>query len=197
MTSMLHRLGPIVVAAALACPAIASAAQAGWPTRPIEIVIGNPPGSASELNARYFADKWSEFLGQPFVMVNKPGASGAIAAKFVANAKPDGYTLMMGHDTILMTSRLGKNLGYDLDDFRIIFEYSAASYFYTVKSDAKWKTFKELLADAKAAPGKIKYAPFGVGSAVHFATEMMAQEAGVKLAMVPFKSSAEALTAVI
>jgi tripartite-type tricarboxylate transporter receptor subunit TctC len=197
MRKWLRDCAALAVVATVLCPFPASAAQTNWPNRPIEIVIGFPPGTASELNARFFSDKWSEFLGQPLVIVNKPGASGAIAAKFVANAKPDGYTLMMGHDTILMTNRLGKDVGYNLDNFRIIFEYSAANYFYTVKADAKWKSLKELLADAKQNPGKIKYAPFGVGSAVHFATEMLAQEAGVKLAMVPFKSSADALTAVI
>lgn len=197
MERKLRDLIRILVASLLICPFSLSAAETNWPTRPIEIVIGFPPGSISELNARFLSDKWSEFLGQPLVIINKPGASGAIAAKFVANAKPDGYTLMMGHDTILMTNRLGKKMGYDLDNFRIIFEYSAANYFYTVKADAKWKSFKELLADAKQNPGKIKYAPFGVGSSVHFATEMLAQEAGVKFAMVPFKSSTDALTAAI
>lgn len=197
MRKRLHELSAVVIASLLLCPFFVNAAETSWPNRPIEIIIGFPPGTASELNARFFSDKWSEFLGQPFVIVNKPGASGAIAAKFVANAKPDGYTLMMGHDTILMTNRLGKNVGYDLDNFRIIFEYSAANYFYTVKADARWKSLRDLLAEAKKNPGKIRYAPFGVGSAVHFATEMLAQEAGVKLAMVPFKSSGDALTAVI
>lgn len=94
-----------------------SALAQSYPSRHIELVVSYPPGGTSDISARLLAAKWTEFLGQPVIVVNKPGASGAIGTKYVANAKPDGYTLNVATDTPMITIRMMQDTGYDLDSF--------------------------------------------------------------------------------
>lgn len=197
------RRGVLVLSAVLVClavfaPAARSLAQTGYPTRPVEVIIPYPPGGVSDTGIRYYADKWGEFLGQPIVPVNKPGGGSTLGAKFVATAAPDGYTLLAGSDSPLITARFGvKGIGYDLDSFRMVFQYSKLALFFSVKADSKWKTLEEFLRDAKKGPGELRYASYGIGAITHYATELLSQAAGVKLTYVPFKSSPESLTALM
>lgn len=174
-----------------------SLAQDEFPNRPIEVIVGFPPGGSMDLGARFFSDKWAEFLGQPVIVVNKAGASGAIAAKFVARAKPDGYTLLASSDTPNITARLErKDAGYELDSFRYLWCHSKNTTWFSVRSDPRWKTLHDLLKEAKSNPGKLKYATFGPNSPTNMAMLMLCDVAGVKLTFVPFKSSPESLAAV-
>ena len=179
-------------------PLPSAVGQGDYPNRPIEVIIPFPPGGAIDLAMRFYADKWPEFLGQPVIPVNKPGGGATIGGKVVATAKPDGYTLLAAGDSTLITARLGrKDIGYDLDSFRIIYAFSKVTLFFSVKADAKWKTLNEFLADARQNPGKLKYASYGIGAIPHFAMEILSKAAGVKFTYVPYKSSPESLTALI
>jgi tripartite-type tricarboxylate transporter receptor subunit TctC len=172
-------------------------AQDGYPNKPIEIVVPFEPGGPADLGVRFFVDKWAEFLGQPVIVVNKGGASGAIGGKFVARAKPDGYTLMaLNESTLLTAPLLRKDSGYNLDSFRYLWAHSKITAFLSVKADSRWKTFGEFVAEAKKNPGKLKYATWGPNSSSNMVMEMVCEVAGIKLTFVPFKSSPDSLAAV-
>jgi len=116
----------------------------------------------------------------------------------VALAKPDGYTLLgTSESNLMLTPLLRKEPDYTIDSFRILFFFSKTYLYFSVRSDAPWKTIGDLLADAKKNPGKLRYSTFGVGSAPHFAVEMLLKMAGAKMTLVPFKSSPESMTALI
>ena len=172
-------------------------AQKDYPTRPIDLIIPWAAGSVTDLGSRFFAEKWSEFLGQPFIPINKVGGGGLIASKLVANAKADGYTLLIATSGTISTSRvLRKDAGFDLDSFRFICQWGKNPLIYLVKADSKWKTMSEFLNDAKQNPGKLRCAVL-IGSTIHYAAEMLSRAAGVKLTFVPFKSTPEGLTTLI
>jgi tripartite-type tricarboxylate transporter receptor subunit TctC len=178
-------------------PKVQPFAQEAYPNRPIEAIVPFPPGGPLDLGIRFFADKWADILGQPVVVINKGGASGAIGAKYVTYAKPDGYTLLATSDSPLITARLErKDAGYDLDSFRLLFNFSKIVVFFSVRSDARWKTLPDFIGEAKSNPGKLKYATWGPNSATVLATEMLCKAAGVKLTFIPFKTSPDSLTAV-
>lgn len=200
MEKKTYYLAMVVLVASLVTlsPLPSVVAQSNYPNRPIEVIIPYPPGGAIDLAMRFYADKWPEFLGQPVIPVNKPGGGATIGGKVVSAAKPDGYTLLGAGDSTLITARLGrKDIGYDLNSFRIIYAFSKVTLYFTVKVDSKWKTLNDFLADARQNPGKLKYASYGIGAIPHFATEILSKAAGVKMTYVPYKSSPESLTALI
>lgn len=186
------------LASAMLLPSVVRAADPAYPSRPIEVVVPFPPGGTSDLSVRFLADKWGEFLGQPVVVVNKPGAASALGAKLVASAKPDGYTLLLGSESPLLVVRiLQKNVDYDLDSFTFLHSYGKGAVFFTVRPDSKWKTLADFIAEAKKRPGELTYATHGVGSLSHFIAEVLWREAGIKVTHVPYKSGPEANAAVL
>lgn len=198
MTRMLMSIrGLICILALVLCSATTS--QAGdYPNRPIQIVVPFGPGGTSDLSVRFLAEKWQEFLGQPVVILNKPGAGSAVGARFVAESKPDGYTLLLGSDSPLVVVRImNKNLGYDLDSFTYLFGYASGAVYFVDKSDSPMKSMADVIAAAKKEPGKMTYATHGVGSLSNFIAEALWKETGVKIAHVPFKASPEANAAVL
>ncbi|MEJ8571605.1 tripartite tricarboxylate transporter substrate binding protein [Microbaculum marinum] len=169
-----------------------------YPSRPIEVVVPFSPGGTSDLSARYLADKWSEFLGQPVYVVNKPGAGSALGAKLVSEAEPDGYTLMLGSESPLLVVRiLQSQVDYELDDFDLLYAYAKGSVYFAVKKDARWASLDEFIEEARQRPGELTYGTHGVGSLSHFIGEILWREAGVEVAHIPFKSSAEENAALI
>jgi len=194
-TSRIWALGAIMLLLLIPCGQIF--AEEVYPNRPIEVIVPFAPGGPLDLGIRFFSDKWADVIGQPVVVENKGGASGAIGAKYVAYAKPDGYTLLATSDSPLITARLErKDAGYDLDSFRLLFNFSKIVVFFSVKSDARWKTLSDFIKEAKSQPGKLKYATWGPNSATVLATEMLCKVAGVKLTFIPFKTSPDSLTAI-
>ena len=172
-------------------------AQQDYPNRPIEVVVPFEPGGPADLGVRFFVDKWAEMLGQPVIVGNKGGASGAIGGKFVARAKPDGYTLLALNESTLITAPLlRKDSGYTLDSFRYLWAHSKITGFLSVKADSRWKTFGEFVNEAKKNPGKLKYATWGPNSSSNMVMQMVCEAAGMKLTFVPFKSSPDSLAAV-
>jgi len=187
--------GGIAVLLALAAPAPA----ADYPSRPVILVVAFTPGGPSDVLARIVGKKMSELLGQPFVIENRPGAGGNIAADSVAHATADGYTLLMGNNSILATNEaLYKHISYSPQkDFIPITLIGTQANILVVNNDVPAKSLKELIALAKAQPGKINFASSGYGAAAHLAGELFKTEAQVDIVHVPYKGAAPALQDVI
>ncbi|MEI6724307.1 MAG: tripartite tricarboxylate transporter substrate binding protein, partial [Betaproteobacteria bacterium] len=170
-----------------------------WPSRPVKIVVGFAPGSGTDILARVMAERFSKTLGQPFVVENKPGAGGSIAAEQVKNAAPDGYTLVAaGSGPFGVNPALYAKLPYDaLRDFELIGNIVLTPQAIVVGAQSPFATLKDLVAAAKAKPGEIAYASLGTGSTSHLTTEAFMSAAGIKLNHVPFKGSSDAQTQIM
>src|SRR5665213_1128441 len=176
-----------------------AAQAADYPSRPVTLVVAFPPGGPSDVLARIVGKKMEQLLGEPFVIENKPGAGGNIAADFVAHAVADGYTLLMGNNSILATNEsLYKKLTYNpKKDFAPITLIGTQANILVVNKDVPAHSLKELIALAKAQPGKINFASSGYGAAAHLAGELFKTEAQVDIVHVPYKGAAPALQDVI
>ncbi len=183
-------------AAMLAVAAVASA-QA-WPTRPVKIVVPYPPGGGNDILARLIAPKMSERWGQPVVIENRPGAAGNLGAGEVARAPADGYTLLMAVSTIAMTPGLGQKVTYELEkDLVATALVGSTAMVIAVNPDVQAKSLRDLIALAKAQPGKLAYSTCGNASPMHLAGELFKLSAGIDLIHVPYKGCAPALTDVV
>lgn len=189
-------LASTAAAATLALPAGGALAQAGYPRRPITLVVSFPPGGDTDSLARSFAEKLSARLGQPVVVENKTGASGTIGNAFVAKAKPDGYTLLFTPNTFAtapLVLKPGTGAVYDpLTDFTPIMLAGTQSLFLITHAGSDLKTVKDVLAAARS--GKLaNYASPGSGSPMHILGEMFNRSAGLKLTQVPYRGSGPAI----
>jgi len=169
-----------------------SAHAQAYPRKPVTIVVPYSPGAATDLLARAAAQRLTELLGQPFVVVNRDGASGAIGTDYVARAAPDGYTLLWGSSGPLTISpNINSKLPYDpLRDFAPVSTFSLIPYVLVVHPSLPVKSLKELIAVAKARPGQLSYPSSGTGSAPHLATELFKSKAGIDVLHVPYRGTA-------
>jgi tripartite-type tricarboxylate transporter receptor subunit TctC len=183
---------------ALLAPASAVHAQT-YPDKPIRLVLPFPPGGGTDGLARIVGDAMGKRLGQQILIDNRPGAGGNIASDAVAKAAPDGYTLLMGFSTALTVNPgLYGNLPFDIQkDFIPITELADGQYVLVVHPSVQAKSVAELIAYAKANPGKLNYASGGNGSPLHLAGELFKANAGVDLVHVPYKGGGPASTAVL
>jgi tripartite-type tricarboxylate transporter receptor subunit TctC len=172
---------------------------ADYPTRPVNLSVAFPPGGASDVLARILGRKLEQVLGQPFVIDNRPGAGGNIAAEAVAHAQPDGHTLLLGNNSILATNAaLYQKINFDpVKDFAPIGIVGSQANILVVNPALPARTLAELIALAKANPGKLNYASSGHGLAAHLAGELFKSEAKINLIHVPYKGAAPALQDVI
>ncbi|MGA2567619.1 MAG: tripartite tricarboxylate transporter substrate binding protein [Pseudolabrys sp.] len=172
---------------------------ADYPSRPIMLVVAFPPGGPSDVLARIVGKKMEQPLGQPVVIENKPGAGGNIAAEYVARAAPDGYTLLMGNNSILATNEsLYKKLTYSPEkDFAPVTLIGTQANILVVNPAVPVHSLTELIELCKAQPGKINFASSGYGAAAHLAGELFKAEARVDIVHVPYKGAAPALQDVI
>ena len=170
----------------------AATATPGYPSRPIRWVVTFPAGGGTDIVARTLAPKLSEALGQPLVVDNRGGASGAIGTEIVARAAPDGYTLLFGTSGALSAlPLLNSKLGYDaFRDFSPISLLVEIPQLLVVNQNYPANSLKELIVLAKASPGKLNYATSGLGSPNHLATELLNTMAGVSTTQVPYKGAA-------
>ncbi len=168
-----------------------------YPNKPINLIVPYAPGGASDLASKIVADKMAEFLGQPLMSQYKPGGGGSLGAAFTAKAKPDGYTVLVGSSTPLVLSPIVKKMDYKLEDFLPLGIYGETPIWVPVKKDSPWKTIKDLTAEAKASPGKVTVSSYGKLTAADFVIEMLSKQAGIKLSHVPYKSTPEAISAVL
>ncbi|MDO9413515.1 MAG: tripartite tricarboxylate transporter substrate binding protein [Pseudolabrys sp.] len=187
----------IVLCMALAgCAAALPAQGAGWPERPVTIVVPFPAGGSNDVIARVFADRFTQILGQTFVVENKPGANGNIGAAQVARAAPDGYMLLLsgnGHNA--MNHGLYSKMPYDSrKDFSHIALLASTANAIVVAPDFPAKTFKELIALAKQGGKAVSFGSPGVGSSGHMSMVMLQQAAGLTLQHVPYRGASPLLT---
>jgi tripartite-type tricarboxylate transporter receptor subunit TctC len=192
MLKWLARLALLLCAAAVAC-------AADYPSRPVTLVVAFPPGGASDVLSRIVARKLEQILGQPFVIENRPGAGGNVAAEAVAHAAPDGYTLLNGNNAILATNAaLYRKINFDAEaDFAPIGRIGSQANILVVNPALPVRSLAELIALAKDNPGKLNFASSGRGLAAHLAGELFKAEAGIDLVHVPYKGAAPALQDVI
>jgi tripartite-type tricarboxylate transporter receptor subunit TctC len=195
---MVRRLAVLAGLIAVLASSLAVRA-ADYPTRPVSLVVAFTPGGPSDVLARILGKQMEKFLGQPVVIDNRPGGGGNIAADVVAHANPDGYTLLMGNNSILATNAsLYKKLNYDAEkDFAPITLIGSQPNILVVNPTVPAKSVSELIALAKAQPGKLNYASSGYGAAAHLSAELFKAEARVDIVPVAYKGAAPALQDVI
>jgi tripartite-type tricarboxylate transporter receptor subunit TctC len=168
---------------------------AGYPARPVRIVVPFTAGGQPDIVIRLILPKLNESLQQPIIVDNRPGAGGTIGARIVAGANPDGYTLMSVSAAHVVAPAVRVNVGYDtLRDFAGITMTANAAYYLVVPPSLEAKTVKELIALAKTKPGQLNFTSAGAGSSTHFAGEMFKYSAGIDIVHVPHKGIPEALT---
>jgi len=188
---IIFRIG---LALCAALPAAGVLAQA-YPSQPIKLVVPYTPGTGMDIIARTVGPKLSERLGQPVIVENKPGASGNIGAESVAKSAPDGYTLMVTANTLLIASNLYRSVPFNpLSDFAPISLAAWGTLLLAASPKTNIKSLAELIAQAKANPGKLTYSSPGVGTPHHMSMELLKDLTGVSLLHVPYKGSAGALT---
>ena len=169
-----------------------------WPSRPISLIVSYPPGGTADLMARTVATPLGKLLGTSVVVENKPGASGQIAASYVAKANADGYTLMLDASSYSVNPSLFPKLPYDPNkDFKTLAVLAQYPNVILVNPIFPAKSVKELVAMAKAKPNSISYASSGNGSAQHLAGALFEVKAGVEMQHVPYKGGGPALNDVI
>jgi tripartite-type tricarboxylate transporter receptor subunit TctC len=188
----------VLIAAASLLVAVLFSARQTYPARAVRLVIGFPPGGGVDINARLLAPKLAEYLGQPFIVDNRPGAGTNIANEIVARAAPDGYTLLMNTGALAINMSLYRNLPFDaLRDFTPVSVFSESPNVLVVNAKVPYASMKELLAAARAAPGKLNYSSAGVGTTQHLAAELLKMRTGTSMVHIPYKGTAPSLTALL
>jgi tripartite-type tricarboxylate transporter receptor subunit TctC len=189
-----------LLAALFVCCAVQAPAQAEtWPDKTIRLVVPAGPGGPTDVLARIIADRLTAALPQPVIIDNRGGAGGAIGARVVAAAPPDGYTLMLGNTaTLANIPAVSKSAGYDpLRSFTPVAKLTDSFQILVVTPSLPVKSVAELIAYAKAHPGKLNDAAVGAGNLTHLSGELLKVRAGIDFATVQYKSGAEAMTAVM
>ncbi|CAN7717797.1 tripartite tricarboxylate transporter substrate binding protein [Variovorax sp. LjRoot175] len=176
-------------------PALAWAQADGYPTKTVTVVVPFTAGQSGDILARILADGLGKKWGVGVVVDNKPGAGGALGSQIVMRAPADGYTLLLSSSGPIAIAPHLKNVGYDpRKDFTPIMNVAGVSQALVVPANSKYKTVKDLIAGAKAAPGKLNYGSGGSGSTQHLTMELFKQRSGADLQHIPYKGSAPAYT---
>ena len=183
----------LCMALAIASPLLYAGQAPAYPTKPIRLVVGFPPGGGNDLMARVVSPKLSELLKQPIVIDNKPGAGGNVAAEFVSRATGDGYTILVMSSSHPIQKLLKPSLGYDpIADFTPIARLAQYSYILVIHPGVKARSVKELVALAKAEPRKLNFVSSGNGSGSHLVGELFKIGTGTDMTHIPYKGSAQA-----
>jgi tripartite-type tricarboxylate transporter receptor subunit TctC len=206
MREIESRRHPEIVVAIAAFAVIAAATAAGttdvsaqaYPDRPIRLIVPSGPGGPTDIPARLLSQILPK-LGQPVVIENRPGAGGAIGARFVATSAPDGYTLMIGNTSVLaVIPAVSASAGYDPNrQFSAIAKFSESYQILVVHPARPMRTVAELIAYAKANPGKLNYAQTGAGGLPHLTGELFKSAAGVNIVGVPYKSGGDSVAGLL
>ncbi|MES2184024.1 MAG: tripartite tricarboxylate transporter substrate-binding protein [Pseudomonadota bacterium] len=194
---MTRRQATLVTISALAAPW--ALAQGGYPQRPVRVVVPFPAGGTLDGPARTLTTAMARLGGQQFIIDNRAGAGGTVGAGEVARATPDGYTLLVSSSSVPISAVLYRNPPFDtLKSYRHIGMFAAFPTVFAINpAKHDFRTLAELLADARAHPGKLTYASPGVGTASHFAAEMLKSHTQADLLHVPYRGAAPALTDVL
>ena len=196
-----NRSGRVLIgffaALVLALPAVAASAQS-YPNRPIRMIVPFTPGTSMDLVARTVGEKFTQRLGQPVIVDNRPGATGTIGSDAVAKADPDGYTLLVTSNNIVVGPLLRKTVPFDpLKDFAPITLTSYSALVLVASNKSGIKSVADLIAQAKAQPGKLNYSSPGVGTTQHLSMEALKNVANIDVVHVPYRGSAGATTGLL
>ena len=191
-------LAGLLLAVPAVSPASAQDAAAGYPSRPIKVIVCVPAGGGVDTITRIVADKLSKKLGQPVVVENRTGQSGNIGAEFVYGATPDGYTLLASQPAPLTVNvMLYAKLNFDPTQFEPVAILSSIPNTLTVRPDFPAKNIQEFLAYARAHPGQLNYASQGTGTTSHLSAELFSNKTGIKMVHVPYRGTAPAINDLI
>ena len=174
-------------------------AQAGkFPDRPVKLIVTYPPGGSSDLMARVMGQKLSEIWGQPVIIESKPGAAGSIGMEFAARQANDGYTFVIGNLGPAGVNPLLQKLPYNMEkDFIAVSLSATGANILVVPVNSPYKSVKDIVADAKANPGKVSFGTSGPGSMSHLAAELLMRQTGTKMVAIPYKGGGQAVTDVL
>ncbi len=182
----------------LASPAMA---DDPYPNKSVNLIVANPPGGASDINARILVEPLSSVLKQPVVVINRPGAGGAIGTAQVATSKPDGYNLLLALSSVIVAPEAelvsGRKSLYELNQLEPIALLSSDPMIVVVRPDSPYKTMEDLLKAAKEKPNTITYSSSGNFGPIHLSVEMLAYQAGVKFAQIPFGGGGPSMIALL
>jgi tripartite-type tricarboxylate transporter receptor subunit TctC len=192
MRSYSHRIAVVFAIAALACLGVQSpdASAQEWPTKPIHIIVGFGAGGGTDIVTRIVAQPLSEFLGQPVVVENKPGAGGTTAGNIVAKSPNDGYTAVMLSAGHTVSAVMFKSLPYDsIKDFEPVALVANSAFVIVANKDFAANDIKGVVTAAKASPGRLTFASVGLGSTQHFAGELFKQRSGIDVKHIPYRNT--------
>ena len=197
MAILKRRMLCVAMVCAMLAPSLAFA-QESYPTRPVRVVLGFPPGAATDVAARALAQRLSKLLGQEFVVENRPGAGGNIATGSVVKAPKDGYTLLMGTVANTVHTTLSPHLDFNFaKDLAPIALVASVPNILVVHPSLNVKSVDALIKLVKSKPGELHYASSGVGTAPHLSAELFKVETGINMVHVPYQGSSKAITDVI
>ncbi len=168
-----------------------------YPSRPIEYLVGYPPGGVQDPQARGLCKAAEKYLGQPLVVVNKPGVSGALAMTYLASQKPDGYTLGQLSVSVFSFIPFFEKVTYKPEDFSYIMGFGFHLHGLSVRADAPWNTFRDFLDYAKKNPGKVKFASYSPVSVTSIVMNLIAKEEGIDWTHIPYKGDGPSITALL
>lgn len=183
---------------ALLCASFGSAHTENFPEKPIKLIVPSAAGGPTDIPARIVSELLAK-LGQPALVENRPGAAGAIGARAVAVAPPDGHTLLVGNTSVFaVIPAVSASAGYDpVAAFAPVAKVAESYQILALHPSSSWQSMRDLVAYAKANPGKLNYAHTGPGGLPHLATELFRTSAGIDIVGVPYKSGAETVTALL
>jgi tripartite-type tricarboxylate transporter receptor subunit TctC len=193
---MLRLTAAVVALFTTVAPAFA---QSDYPSRPIKLILPQPAGGAVDLISRTLADRLADQMKQPVIVENMPGANGGLAGAAVARSAPDGYTLFVAVDSnVVVNPNLYPNLAYDpFRDFTPISILTKVALVLVANPKLRANNVRELIAEAKASPGKLNYAAIGLGTQAHLGMELLKLMTGTEITKVDYRGTAPAMTAVV
>ena len=196
---MIRRRVLAISIAALLSSSVAAMAADDYPNKPVKLILPAAAGGPTDVPARLASQILQPKLGQPVVIENRPGAGGALGARVVAAAPPDGYTLLVANTSVLaVIPAVSASAGYDpVKNFVPIVRMTESFQILVVNADSPWKTLKEFVDYCKANPGKLNYAHTGAGGLPHLVGELFMLRSGCKMTAVPYRSGGESVTAVL
>lgn len=196
MRTIFHTLAALLLL--IATPCMAQSSADAYPNRPIRLIVPYSPGGGSDFIARLVAAKLPELLGQNIVVDNRGGAAGLIGTELAARAPADGYTLLLVDSALTINVTYYKNAQYDpIRDFAPVTNVAETSYLVAVPANAPWQSAKELVAAAKAQPGRLTFGSGGSGAGSHLTGELFQLRSGAKFTHVPYKGVGPALADMI